>query len=120
MSAMRLYARGLRLPVGPLFSSIDGAKFRARSLHMPNEKPSEPSPARRARLFRNGRNQAVRIPREFELDADEVLIRREDDRLVVVPVQKPPSLAEVLARLRPLDEDFPNTADPPAKPQDLL
>ncbi|MYJ95221.1 MAG: AbrB/MazE/SpoVT family DNA-binding domain-containing protein, partial [Proteobacteria bacterium] len=33
-----------------------------------------PSPTRRARLFRNGRNQAVRIPREFELTADEVMI----------------------------------------------
>ena len=87
---------------------------------MPNEKPNMPSPARRARLFRNGRNQAVRIPREFELTADEVMISREDDRLVVVPVQQPPSLAEVLSRLRPLDEDFPNIADPATKPQDLL
>ena len=87
---------------------------------MPNEKPNLPSRTRRARLFRNGRNQAVRIPREFELNADEVLISREVDRLVVVPVQKRPSLAEVLSRLRPLDEDFPNTADPPTKPQDFL
>ena len=87
---------------------------------MPNEKPIIPSPARRARLFRIGRNQAVRIPRELELNADEVLISRKGDRLVVVPVQQPPSLAEVLSRLRPLDEDFPNTTDPTTKPQDLL
>ena len=87
---------------------------------MPSEKPNIPRRARRARLFRNGRNQAVRIPREFELNADEVLISREDDRLVVVPVQKPPSLAEVLSCLRPLDEDFPNIADPATKSQDLL
>ena len=87
---------------------------------MPNEKPNTPSLARRARLFRIGRNQAVQIPQEFELDADEVLIGREGDQLVVVPVQNPPSLAEVLARLRPLDEDFRNIADPPTKPQDLL
>ena len=117
---MLLYSRGFRVPVRPLFSFFDSAKFRAKSLHMPNEKPSVPTPARRARLFRNGRNQAVRIPREFELNADEVLISREDDRLVLVPVQKPPSLAEVLARLRPLDEEFPNTADPPTKPQEFL
>ena len=87
---------------------------------MPSEKPNIPRRARRARLFRNGRNQAVRIPREFELTADEVMISREDDRLVIVPVHQPPSLAEVLSRLGPLDEDFPNTADPAAKPQDLL
>ena len=87
---------------------------------MPSAKPNMPNPVRRARLFRNGRNQAVRIPREFELTADEVMISREEDRLVVVPVYRPPSLAEVLSRLEPLDEDFPNIADPPTEPQDLL
>ena len=87
---------------------------------MPNAKPNMSIRTRRARLFRSGRNQAVRIPREFELNADEVLISREDDRLIVVPVQKPPSLAEVLSRLRPLDEDFPNIADAITEPQDLL
>lgn len=87
---------------------------------MPNERPNIPIRTRRVRLFRNGRNQAVRIPREFELSADEVLISREGDRLVVVPVQKRPSLAEVLSRLKPLDEDFPNIPDPATNPQDLL
>ena len=87
---------------------------------MPNEKPKTPNPARRVRLFRIGRDQAIRIPREFELNADEVSISREGDRLVVVPVQERPSLADVLSRLEPMDEDFPNTADPPTEPQDLL
>ena len=32
---------------------------------------------RRVRFFRNGRNQAVRIPREFELPGDEAIMRRE-------------------------------------------
>jgi len=41
--------------------------------------------ARHVRLFRNGRNQAVRIPREFELDTEEAVIYREDDRLVIEP-----------------------------------
>ena len=31
------------------------------------------SPERHARLFRNGRNQALRIPREFELEGNEAL-----------------------------------------------
>lgn len=76
--------------------------------------------ARHARLFRNGRNQAVRIPREFELAADEVLIYREDRRLVIEPVERRPTLAEVLAGLVPLDEDFPEIDDPPTKPEDPL
>ena len=77
-------------------------------------------PARHARLFRNGRNQALRIPREFELAADEVIIYREDDRLVVEPVPRAPTLATVLSRLTRLDEDFPPIDDPPVRPEDTL
>ena len=75
---------------------------------------------RQARLFRNGRNQAVRIPREFELAADEVVIYQEDRRLVIEPVERSPSLSEVLSRLLPLDEDFPSIDDSPAKPEELF
>ena len=78
------------------------------------------TPPRHARLFRNGRNQAVRIPREFELAADEVVIYREDRRLVIEPVERRPSLAAVLAGLEPLAEDFPEIDDPPTVPEDLL
>ena len=87
---------------------------------MPEARPSVRSSARHARLFRNGRNQAVRIPREFELSADEVLIYREDDRLVIEPVNASPSLAEVLSKLSPLEEDFADIADPAAKPEDFF
>lgn len=66
------------------------------------------SAERRARLFRNGRNQALRIPREMELAGDEVIIRREGDRLVVEPVAKRGLLA-LLATLDPIEETF---ADP--------
>ena len=79
-----------------------------------------PTPMRHARLFRNGRNQAVRIPREFELSANEVVIYREDERLIIVPVERSATLAEVLASLSPLDVDFPEIKDPPAQPEDHL
>lgn len=62
---------------------------------------------RRVRFFRNGRNQALRIPREFELDAEEAIIRREDDRLVIEPVRKKGLLA-TLASLPALNDDFPD------------
>ena len=87
---------------------------------MPTGDVEEARPVRRARLFRNGRNQALRIPREFELSADEVVIYREEERLVVEPVRRAPTLAEVLSRLTPLAEDFPSLADPPAHPEDVL
>ena len=38
---------------------------------------------RHVRLFRNGRNQALRIPREFELEGDEAVLRKEGDRLII-------------------------------------
>ena len=40
---------------------------------------------RSARLFRNGRNQAVRLPKDMEIDAEEVWIYRVGGRLVIEP-----------------------------------
>ena len=73
---------------------------------------------RHVRLFKNGRNQAVRIPREFELPGDEAVMRKEGERLIIEPVP-PKSLLVVLATLQPLDEDFPPIRDRPADPVDL-
>lgn len=65
-------------------------------------------PQRHVRLFRNGRNQALRIPRDLELDADEATIRRDGERLIVEPVKRRPDLATLLAGWEPLDEPFPD------------
>lgn len=62
---------------------------------------------RHVRLFRNGRNQAVRIPRDMELPGDEALLRREDGRLVIEPVPATPLLT-LLSRLKPIDTAFPD------------
>lgn len=75
---------------------------------------------RRARLFRNGRNQAVRIPREFELPGEEVIIRKDGDRLIVEPVKKYNNLAELLASWEDIEEEFPEIEDPPVKPEDIF
>lgn len=64
------------------------------------------SPERRVKLFKNGRNQAVRIPREFELPGDEAILRKEGERLII-EAARPKSLLAVLATLAPLDEEFP-------------
>lgn len=73
---------------------------------------------RHVRLFRNGRNQAVRIPREFELPGEDAIVRKEDDRLVIEPAP-PRSLLAVLATLEPIDEDFPAIDELPHAPVDL-
>ena len=73
---------------------------------------------RRVRLFKNGRNQAVRIPREFELPGDEAILRKDGDRLILEPAT-PTSLIAVLDMLEPLEEDFPEVPDLPVDDVDL-
>ena len=74
---------------------------------------------RYVRLFRNGRNQAVRIPVEFELPGDEAIMYRQGDRLVIEPVRKR-GLVALLATMKPLDEDFPEIEDSPPGPEAAL
>lgn len=81
-------------------------------------KPSETNVTERhASLFRNGRNQAVRIPREFEMEGSEVLIRKEGDRLILEPIRKN-RLLELLASWGPLDDGLPDIEDAPPQSRD--
>lgn len=77
------------------------------------------SERRHVRLFRNGRNQAVRIPVEFELPGDEAIMHRDGDRLVITPVRKR-GLVALLKTMKPLDEYFPEIADPVPEPENVL
>ncbi len=65
---------------------------------------------RNVKLFKNGRNQAVRIPREFELPGDDAIMRKEGDCLIIRLAPKR-SLLDVLSQLSPLEEDFGHIAD---------
>jgi len=76
--------------------------------HMPNLKATKSIQSERhVRLFRNGRNQALRIPRDFELEGDEAIMHKEGDRLIIEPVRKG-KLLTLLATLKPLKETFPD------------
>lgn len=72
----------------------------------------KPPNQRTASLFRNGRNQAVRIPVEFELPGDEVLIRKDGDRLIIEPKPRK-NIVEVLREMGPLgpEDQFPDVDD---------
>lgn len=72
---------------------------------------------RHVRLFRNGANQAVRIPREFEFDAQEVVMKKVGNTLVLEPVTVWPQRGSAAAlrmaldeikKLVPCDENFPD------------
>ena len=55
------------------------------------------TPARHVRLFRNGANLAVRIPKEFELPGKEAVMHREGNRLIIELVKvKAATLAEAM------------------------
>ena len=91
---------------------------------MTDHKVAEPSAAylvqiapRHVRLFRNGANQAVRIPREFELPGNEALMHREGNRLILELVPDKPkrgtaaallAALDEMAKLGPIDEEFPD------------
>ena len=77
------------------------------------------SEQRHVRLFRNGRNQAVRIPVEFELPGDEAIMHRDGEKLVIEPVRKRGLLA-LLETMKPVNEEFPQIDDPVPEPERLL
>ena len=66
---------------------------------------------RHVKLFRNGRNQAVRIPVEFELPGDEAIMHRDGDRLVIEPVRKR-GLVALLKTMKPMEENIPRSTNP--------
>jgi len=77
-----------------------------------------PDAERRVRLFKNGGNQALRIPRDLELPGNEAILRKEGHRLVVEPATRP-SLLTVLASLEPLEEPIPAIESLPAEQVEL-
>ena len=80
--------------------------------HMPPKQPAVSVTERHASLFRNGSNQAVRIPSEFELEGTEVLMRKDGDRLILTPIRRN-RLMDLLASWEPLDEGLPEVEDQP-------
>ena len=80
------------------------------------------SKERTARIFKNGRSRAIRIPQEFDFNADEVIIRQENDgRLTIEPRRKhrtPRDLFEWLRSQPPLDEPWEHPDDSDMLPLD--
>ena len=80
---------------------------------------------KQAKLFRNNRSQAVRIPVEFELPGTQVLIHRDGNKLIIEPVAKPANILELLSQWRSdappgADEQFPAIIDAPATAENVF
>ena len=74
---------------------------------------------RQVKLFRNGRNQALRIPREFELPGRTAVIRKEGEKLIIEPSRKKQTLLDVLAAMDAVGEQLPTVPELPHEPVDL-
>ena len=59
-----------------------------------------------AKVFRNGRNRAVRIPVEFEFPGDDVTITKVGNQIIIEPLQRRGNLLEWLQTLEPIEEEF--------------
>ena len=77
--------------------------------------------AKRASIFRNGANQAVRLPQELRFPADvkEVRIRKQGDGLFITPVK--PNWSSFFALQLDVPDDFlENRDDSPPQSRDPL
>ena len=64
-----------------------------------------------AKVSRSGNSQAVRLPKEFNLDQDEVLIKRIGSMILLIPKEDPWQLLE--KSLEQFTSDFMQTRDQP-------
>ena len=62
-----------------------------------------------ARVFKSGNSQAVRLPKEFQFDAKEVAIFKQDGDIVLRALSK--TWKDYLERGRRFTEDFPDRID---------
>ena len=73
-----------------------------------------PSQSRHVKFFKNGGNQAVRIPRQFELKGNDAVMYKEGNRLII-EAHTPNALKDLLAEWEPIAEGLPLFSDPVAE-----
>ena len=76
-------------------------------------------PMQTAKLFKNGRSQAVRLPKEFRFEGDEVYVRREGRSVVLTPKEtsRAGEWQEFFDILDSFDPNFRFVRDQPRHPQ---
>jgi antitoxin VapB len=75
-------------------------------MYMPKKqlRPQRTGPQRRAKLFMNNRSQAVRLPKDFQFNTEEVFIRKEGSDVVLSP--RPADWSSYLAEAPMASADF--------------
>jgi len=67
-----------------------------------------------AKLFKNGESQAVRLPREFRFNGDEVFIKRIGSAVILLPKAK--SWDTLIDSLAKFPDDFMADREQPSTP----
>ncbi|MBB3612203.1 type II toxin-antitoxin system VapB family antitoxin [Rhizobium sp. BK602] len=68
-----------------------------------------------AKIFWSGRSQAVRLPKEFRLDGEEVRIRRQGKAIILEPIAEDWDWLEAVTG--PVDKDFAEAATEQQRPE---
>lgn len=69
-----------------------------------------------AKVFWSGRSQAVRLPKEFRFEGEEVRIRRHGASVILEPIANDWAWLDALAG--PMDADFQQAAEEQPDPQE--
>ncbi len=69
-----------------------------------------------AKVFKTGRSQAVRLPKEFRFKTRQVRVAKVDGMVILYPEKKGWDLLE--RAIRRFTEDFMADRDQPAKPEE--
>ena len=64
-----------------------------------------------AKLFKNGRSQAVRLPKEYRFDGDRVFIKRAGNAVVLIPYHEP--WQSLFDSLKMFSDDFMEDREQP-------
>jgi antitoxin VapB len=74
-----------------------------------------------AKLFKNGRSQAVRLPKEFRFKGDEVYIKKIDDLVVLIPKKDKWEIAKkLLMEIEDFTDEFMKNRNYPAQERGLF
>ncbi len=64
-----------------------------------------------AKLFKNGQSQAVRLPKEFRFEGDQVYIKKVGNTVVLIPMKN--SWQSLVESLNEFSDDFMNEREQP-------
>lgn len=67
---------------------------------------------KKAKIFKNGQSQAIRLPKEFRFEGEEVYIQRDGNSVILMPIKK--SWARFRESLDQFSNDFMDERSQPS------